>query len=146
MEHWKKLVEEVSVWPSVSVHPHRFGGKEFRFGSAEVGHVHTGGMVDIPFPRPVRDALLDEGLAEEHHWVPNSGWVSFRVRGDQDLQHALWLMRLSLLRYLLKAATDPVALLDRESDELRLSPRFKSLLEPFVPKTANHASAATLTA
>ena len=140
MEQWKKLVEEVAVWPHISVEPHRFGGKEFRFGSAEVGHVHTDGMVDIPFPRPVRDALLDEGLAEEHHWVPDSGWVSFRIHGGQDIQHVLWLLRLSLLRYLLKTATYPAEFLDRESHELHLSPRFKSLLEPFVPKTANHVA------
>ena len=64
MKHLKKLEDEVSVWPQISVHPHRFAGREFRFGSAEVGHVHTGGIVDIPFPRSVRDALLAEGLVE----------------------------------------------------------------------------------
>jgi hypothetical protein len=37
----KKLEQEVSGWQQVSVHPHRFGGMEFRFGDAEVGHVHT---------------------------------------------------------------------------------------------------------
>ena len=146
MEQWKRLVEEVSLWPRISADAHRFGGREFRFGSAEVGHVHTSGVVDIPFPRPVRDALLAEGLAEEHHWVPNSGWTSFRIRGDQDLKHAVWLMRLSLLRYRLKAARDPGKLLDQESDELRLSPRFRSLLEPFVPKTTNQVSAVPLPA
>ena len=92
-------LERLSSWPEVSAtHPHRFGGREFRFRAAEIGHVHTGGIVDIPFPRAVRNALLDEGLAEEHHWVPNSGWVTYRVRGENDLQHALWLMRLSYLR------------------------------------------------
>jgi hypothetical protein len=66
MKHRKRLEEEVSAWLGISVHAHRFGGREFRFGSAEVGHVHEGGVVDIPFPRSVRDALLAEGLAEEH--------------------------------------------------------------------------------
>jgi len=66
MKHLKRLEEEVSAWPEISVHAHRFGGSEFRFGSAEVGHVHEGGVVEIPFPRSVRDALLAEGLAEEH--------------------------------------------------------------------------------
>lgn len=136
----KNLEDEVSTWPSISMHPHRFGGREFRFGKAEVGHVHTGGIVDIPFPRPVRDALLAEGLAEEHRWVPDSGWITFRIRGDGDLKHALWLMRLSYLRYSLKKAIDPRQLLEQESEELHLSPRFKSLLEPFVPKTANYVS------
>ena len=73
MNFLKMLGEEVSAWSSISVHPHRFGGKEFLFGSAEVGHVHEGGIIDIPFPRAVRNALLTAGLAEQHHWVPNSG-------------------------------------------------------------------------
>jgi hypothetical protein len=146
MKHLKKLEDEVSMWANISIHPHRFGGREFRFGSAEVGHIHTGGIVDIPFPRPVRNALLSEGLAEEHRWVANSGWITFNVRRDEDLKHALWLLRLSYLRYTLKTASDPRKLLEQESDALHLSPRFRSLLEPFVPKTANHVSAEPLPA
>jgi hypothetical protein len=131
----EKLEEEVSSWPNVSVHPHRFGGTEFRFGNAEVGHIHTGGIVDIPFPRSLRDALLEEGLAEEHHWVPNSGWITFRIRMQRDLQHALWLMRLSYIRYALKTDSDPRGLFGQESEELHLSPRFASLLAQFLPPT-----------
>jgi Family of unknown function (DUF5519) len=137
MNHLKKLEEEVGSWANTSVHPHRFGGWEFLFGAAEVGHVHTGGIVDIPFPRSVRDALLADGLAEEHHWVPNSGWITFRIRSEESLQHAVWLMRLSYLRYALKSASDPRKMFEREIEELHLSLRFRSLLEPFVPKTRN---------
>lgn len=142
MNNLKKLEDEVSVWPHVSVHSHRFGSREFLFDKAEVGHVHRGGMVDIPFPRSVRDALLAKGLAEEHHWVPNSGWITFRMRSKEDLGHALWLMRLSYLRYALKVAIDPRQLFEQESEYLHLNPQFKSLLEPFVPRTGNHAVAA----
>src|SRR6266566_5257636 len=133
-DHLTKLEDEVSTWPHVSVHAHRFGGREFLFDKAEVVHVHAGGTVDIPFPRSVHDALLADGLAEEHRWVPNSGWITFQMRSE-DLSHALWLMRLSYLRYALKSATEPRELFEQESEELRLSPEFKSLLEPFVPKT-----------
>jgi Family of unknown function (DUF5519) len=146
MNNLKKLEGEVSTWQNISVHPHRFGGREFLFGKAEVGHIHVGGMVDIPFPRSVRNALLAEGLAEEHHWVPNSGWITFRIRSEQDFDHALWLMRLSYLRYMLKTSTDPQKVFEQESEELRLSPEFKSLLKPFVPKTANQVSAEPLSA
>jgi hypothetical protein len=142
----KALEDEVSTWVNVSVHPHRFGGREFRFGSAEVGHVHTGGVIDIPFPRSVRDLLLAEALAEEHRWVPSSGWITFRVRSDEDLRHALWLMRLSYVRYALKTASDPSGLLEREGEELHLNPQLKSLLEPFVPKTASPVSVEPLPA
>jgi hypothetical protein len=132
----EKLAKEILSWPEVSVHPHRFGGREFRFRAAEIGHVHVGGILDIPFPRTIHDALLDEGLAKEHPWVPGSGWITFRIRTEHDLDHALWLARLSHGRYLLKTSKDPNQALEQLSDELRLSSRFKSLLEPFLPRSA----------
>ena len=132
----ERLEKGVSGWPNISVRPHRFAAREFRFGKAEVGHVHTGGIVDIPFPRPIRDALLDGGLAKEHHWVPNYGWITFGVRTEQDLQHALWLLRLSYIRYALKTDHDPRRLFEQESECLQLSPRFASLLAEFLPRIA----------
>ncbi len=146
MKHVRTLEGVVSSWSQISVHPHRFGGREFLFGDAEVGHVHTNGIVDIPFTRPIHDVLLAEGLAEQHRWVPNSGWITFRIRSEQDIAHALWLMRLSYLRYTLKEATDPRRLFEQESEELRLNPRFKSLLEAFVPKKTRAVSAEPLPA
>jgi Family of unknown function (DUF5519) len=146
MNYLKTLEAEVSAWPNVGVHPHRFVGREFRFGNAEVGHVHMGGIVDIPFPRSIRDALLDHGLAGEHHWVPNSGWISFHIRSEADLKHALWLMGLSYLRYALKISPDPHRLLEQETQRLHLSPQFRSLLEPFVPRIPNHAATEPLSA
>jgi len=139
MSYTKRLEEEMSAWPNLSAHPHRFAAREFLFGDAELGHVHMGGMVDVPFPRAIRDALLEHRLAEEHRRVPNSGWITFRMHSEQD-QHALWLMRLSYLRYALKTASDPRKLLDQESDRLRLNPRFRDLLGQFVPRKAESAA------
>ena len=68
------------------------------------------------------------------------------MRNEEDLSHALWLMRLSYLRYVLKTVTDPRNLLEHESEDLHLSPQFESLLEPSVPKTANHVSTEPLPA
>jgi hypothetical protein len=136
MKFLRRLEEEVSAWSNVSVHPHRFGGREFCLGSAEVGHAHENGIVDIPFPRSIHDALLAENLAERHHWVPNSGWITFRLRSEDDLSHAIWLMRLSYLRYALKAAADPSQLLNQQSTELHLTPQFQSLFQALAPGTA----------
>ena len=108
--------------------------------------VHTNGVIDIPFTRPIHDVLLSEGLAEQHRWVPNSGWITFRIRNEADFDHALWLMRLSYLRYSLKASPEPRTLFERESEKLRLNPRFKSLLEPIVPKVPKQVSAEPLSA
>jgi Family of unknown function (DUF5519) len=89
---------------------------------------------------------LTEGLAEEHRWVSNSGWITFRIRSEEDFRHAVWLMRLSYLRYNLKTANDPREMLEQESAELSLSPEFKSQLERFVPKTTNHSATERLSA
>ncbi len=136
MKYLIRLEDEISSWQNVSVHTHSREGKEFKFGKAEIGHVHGNGTVDIPFPRAVRDALVEEGQAEEHRWVPDSGWTTFRVRNEADVQHALELMRISYLRYALKAASDPRQLLKQECESLHLSPRFISLLEIFAPSPA----------
>ena len=133
MNDLENLEREISTWTGISVHSHRFGGREFRFGNAEVGHVHTGGTVDIPFTRAIRNLLLQGGLAEEHHFVRNSGWITYRMRGEAGLQHALWLMRLSYLRYALKNSPDPIELFTRESEQLRLEGEFAPLLRRFIP-------------
>src|SRR5260370_32321073 len=45
MTQLRKLEEQVAAWSHVSVHPHRFGGRDFRFGNPELGHVHLGGTM-----------------------------------------------------------------------------------------------------
>jgi hypothetical protein len=92
-----KIVEAVQAWPGISVAPHRFGGQEFRLGKREVGHIHRHGMVDIPFHKSLRDVLVAEGLAEAHHLLADSGWITYYVRTEHDVKHAIWLYRLAYL-------------------------------------------------
>lgn len=101
--------------------------------------MHRDGAVDIPFPRSIRDVLLAARLAEEHRWVPDSGWITFDMRNEEHMEHAVWLLRLSYLRYALKTASHPRELLAEESAALRLGPELRSLLEGFIPATANIA-------
>jgi hypothetical protein len=135
----------VAGWPHVSVAPHQFAAKEFRFEKAEIGHVHLWGDVDIPFPRAVHDVLLAEGRAQRHRWLPNSGWVTFHLHRGGDVERAIWLMRLSYLRYALKAAPDAERVLAEEAVRLHLSPALAPLMAQFLPrkssglKTANAA-------
>jgi hypothetical protein len=107
--------------------------------------------VHIPFPRPVRDELLMQALAEIHPYGPDTGMVSFQIRTDGDVEHALWLMRLSYLRYALKDAAEPARMLDEESERLKLNARLRYLMEPFVrgktmrpPRTQNEIRMDTL--
>lgn len=97
MDKSKELADKLASWPGITAHPHRFGGTEFKLGTVEIGHIHGGGLVDIPFTRKIKDQLLGEGKAMAHHILPDSGWISFFVRTDEDIDRAIWLLRLSYL-------------------------------------------------
>ncbi len=116
----QRIVDAVSSWEGIEARPHRFGGVEFMLGRVEVGHIHVGmGLVDIPFTRRTRAALVADNEAEPHHILPESGWISFWMRGDQDVAQALRLYRLS---YLHKRCRRDQAALPAELDQLRFSP------------------------
>lgn len=82
-------------WSGITTQPHRFGGTEYRLGRREIGHVHGGDLVDIPFPKKVRDELVASGRAEPHHVLPESGWVSLYLRQASDVDRAIELLDLS---------------------------------------------------
>lgn len=99
MHDWVEvIVNTVANWDEIAVEPHRFGGWEFRLANVEIGHVHRGGLVDIPFTRAIREQLVTEHLAQPHHILPESGWISFYMRAEADLERALWLLRLSYIQ------------------------------------------------
>ena len=75
--------------------PHRFGGTEYCLGRREIGHVHGDSLVDIPFPKTVRNELVAGGRAKAHHILPDSGWVSIYLRQASDVDRAIELLRLS---------------------------------------------------
>jgi hypothetical protein len=89
------IEQQVMMWDGVEAHPHRFGGIEYRLGKRELGHIHDDHLVDIPFPTKVRDQIVAEGRAEPHHILPDSGWISFYLRTQPDIAHAVELFRLS---------------------------------------------------
>jgi hypothetical protein len=91
----KIIVDTVREWEMVEAHPHRFGGVEFRIGRREIGHIHGDALVDIPFPKKVRDEIVAMGEARPHHILPNTGWVSFYLREEGDVGRALGLLKRS---------------------------------------------------
>ncbi len=55
---------------------------------AGIGHVHGDRLVDIPFPKKVREGLVAAGRAEPHHILPESGWVSICLRQPSDVERS----------------------------------------------------------
>jgi hypothetical protein len=92
------IVREVSAWPGVTIGRHRFGGTELRYGRRELGHLHGSRLADLPFPLLVRNELVAFGRAEPHHVHPDSGWVSYVIRGEEDVARVVALFRLNYER------------------------------------------------
>jgi len=89
----EKIHEVVLSWPGVTSGPSRFGGTEYRLGKREIGHIHGDRLVDIPFPKKVRDEVIAAGRAKPHHILPNSGWISFYIYEPVDVEKAIELLR-----------------------------------------------------
>jgi len=91
----ERIVAAVKSWQGVEIRPHRYGGLEFRLGKRELGHIHGDALVDIPFPKPVRNEIVAAGEAEPHHILPNSGWISLFLRRAEDVETAIRLLERS---------------------------------------------------
>ena len=87
------IEREVGGWPGVETRGHRFGGIEFRVNGHEIGHLHGEKLADLPFPVRMREELVGAGKAQVHHVLPQTGWVSYRIHGPEDVEGALELFR-----------------------------------------------------
>jgi hypothetical protein len=85
-------------WEGVDVRPHRFGGVEFRLGTREIGHVHVGGVADLLVSVRMRRDLVAAGRAAAHHSLPQSGWISFRIKSEHEVPAAVELFRMNYQR------------------------------------------------
>lgn len=86
------ITKAVTTWAGVTVQPHRFGGVEYVIGKREIGHIHGDHLVDIPFPKRMRDEIVETGRAKPHHILPETGWVSFYLRQEEDVEKAIALL------------------------------------------------------
>jgi hypothetical protein len=85
----------VRGWPEVRVGVHRFGGMGFFFRGRESSHIHGNGLLDCFVGQANRDRLIASGRALPHHLFPQSGWISFWVRDEEDVEAALELIRIA---------------------------------------------------
>jgi hypothetical protein len=103
----ENIKKEILSWPYVTSKPHRFGGLEFRINERELGHVHGDRLADLPFPMDVRNDLVNSGRVSPHHILPQSGWVSCWIKGEEDIPVVIELFK---MRYdYLKPKTNSVA-------------------------------------
>lgn len=102
MNFYPQLESIVTAWDkNITTAPHRFSAREFNLSighrTVELGHIHNGRLLDILFSVKVREQLITEGKTRTHRFVPDSGWTSFPIQTEADMDNAEWLMRLSYL-------------------------------------------------
>jgi hypothetical protein len=90
-----QMIETLLKWEGMESHSHRFGGTEFRIGKRAIGHIHGDSLVDIPFPKKVRDEIVAAGKANPHHILLETGWVSFYMREEGDVERVIDLLNRS---------------------------------------------------
>ncbi len=91
----EKIKNSVTGWENVAYRQHRFGGIEFKFGRREIGHIHGNYLVDIPFTKKIKNEILSAGLANQHHVLPGSGWISKYLETAEDVDIAIELLNRS---------------------------------------------------
>ena len=89
---------EILSWPGVRVHDHRFGGLEFRVNGREMGHMHGDELADLPLPKDVGKKLIAQGKVSPHHFIPQSGWISYYINGAHDVPGLIELFRMQYER------------------------------------------------
>jgi hypothetical protein len=97
-----RIQREVSSWPGVTVHGHRGGIVFFHVGSREIGHLHGSRFADLPFPVRIREELVSAGKADLHYLHPQSGWITYHIRNQEDFAPIVELFRLNYGRPWLK--------------------------------------------
>lgn len=89
---------ELLSWPGVTVHDHRFGGLEFRVNGREMGHIHGDELADLPLPKDISRKLIAQGKVSPHHFIPQSGWISYYINGTADIPGLIELFRMQYER------------------------------------------------
>lgn len=90
------LIErEVKGWPGVTIGGTSRGGLGLYYGKVELGHLHGNSFADLPFPKKVRDELIEQGRASVHPPLPDSGWVRRGIDGPGDVETVIGLFRIN---------------------------------------------------
>lgn len=94
----ENIKHEILSWPGVTSNPYQFGGIEFRVNKRDMGHIHGEKLADLPFPIEIRKDLIASGKALPHIIYPESMWVSYFIRSEEDAPKIVDLFRLQYER------------------------------------------------
>jgi hypothetical protein len=93
-----RIQQEVGSWPDVRVDVYGGGMVFFHVGRREIGHLHGDRLADLPVPVRIREQLVAAGKASLHYLHPRTGWISYYIKSDQDIEPVVELFRLNYNR------------------------------------------------
>ena len=93
-----QIQHEVGSWPQVRVDVYSHGMIFFHVGSREIGHFHGDRLADLPFPVRIREELVTYGKASLHYLHPKTGWITYYMKSEQDIEPVVELFRLNYHR------------------------------------------------
>lgn len=91
----EEIENDITSLKGVETAQHKYGGLQFNYMGKELGHIHSNGLLDIHFPREIRDELVNNKSVLPHHVFKNSGWISFYVKTADGMEYAKELLRKS---------------------------------------------------
>ncbi|WP_277554003.1 luciferase family protein [Halobaculum limi] len=100
----QEIVSQVGEWDGVEVVEKQRGATEFRLGEEDFGHIDDDGSLDLPLSTALRSALVDAGRTEPHPVYKRTGWTTYWIDGEDDVDEAVELLRLAYVYYAFKAA------------------------------------------
>ena len=83
-------LSEATERPNAGIHD-----DAFFVGRTMFMHIHGHGHCDIRLSKADQGRVLAEGKARPHRWSPETGYVTFLVKDERDLEPAMELIRMS---------------------------------------------------
>ena len=91
----ESLQDWILQLPNVTKASHRLGGTQFQIHGLEFMHTHGPSHLDIRLSKEDQERMLKECKADPHHFAPQAGWVTFRIRPKGDAEAVKELIRLA---------------------------------------------------
>jgi hypothetical protein len=89
------IADQVTEWEGVATTERADGRTVFTYAGTEFAHIDDDGSLDLPLSRRLRTALVAADRAEHHPVYTETGWTTFDIRGESDVEAAVKLCRLA---------------------------------------------------
>jgi len=90
-----EITAAIKQFEDVESKYHRYGGLEFRIGQKEFCHIHGDGLLDVILNKDIARQLVNDGVCEGHHVHPDTGWVSYPIKIETDVDKVVTIVRMA---------------------------------------------------